>query len=692
MRNGLPGMRHLICLVLVLLGFEVELNNGYSDSLEISFDPPSSDGGAEIVRYRVELDPSPSFDNPIVEEFNCPNNNKRTVWRVETTTDGGGIISGGSFTLNLHVNGYNYVTSNIPYDATALRQNETGTIQELQSVFSTANGFATVLTVPTTNVENIIFQGDRLRFSGQTAPFKYYEVQSVATNIVTLTEPFVGDDGLQDVTSRHYGGRGDPLSSRVHCQLEENLCAEESEERSGSMQSKLQDLTNAITAGVLVDRDGPSESNTFIWRVTFLDDALPSGSDFDLTLNTASLTTSGSVGTASVSTELLTRGQTYQSCSGSLIVPSHGGLIKGLEYHARVLAINSEGYSLPAVASEPQAPMVIPGAPTSVSLDVASATELIVMFAPPSDNGGAAINQYIVEWSISSDFSNAEASTVDYLAGGAPFYKTIEFLTPGTFYFVRVSARNEMGQGIWQASTPPKLNPYRAPDPPRSIVLAPTSETMVTVGWSTPISDGGDPITMYRIEWDVQENFSSYSMPPNKGYKDVDANHGAFTIELLNKRKTYFVRVGALNSAGVGMSRIASPNFVIPANQVPGKPLVPTASAGTPSGSLQVSWQHPLIPAHGIQCSGTGDSPLECPTPFGSSSPAADGGDVITEYEVEVSESEGFHGSSTRRTTSQLVLTVEHVIPGRMYFIRVLARNRIGSGPWSDVVHAEATI
>ena len=669
----------------------LDVNNGYSDSVKVSFSPPLSDGGDDILRYRVELDPSPSFDNPIVEEFTCPNNNKRTVWRVETTTAEGGVISGGSFTLNVQVNGYNYITSHIPYDAPALQHNETSVIDELPTIFSTTSGSATVLTVPATDVEPIVFGGDRLRFSGQSAPFKYYQVQSVATNIITLTEPFVGVDGLQEGTSRHYGGRGDPLSSRIHCRVDATLCSEESEKQSGSMQSKLQDLTHAMTAGVLVDRDGPSKSNTFVWRITFLDDALPSGSDYDISLGTAALTTADGVGSASVSARLLTRGESYEACHGTLTVPSLGGLVKGLTYHARVLAVNSEGYSLPAIASEPQAPMVIPGPPTSVSLDVASDTELIVMFAPPSDNGGAGIIKYMVQWSISSDFSNAETSSVEYLAGGAPFYKTIEGLSPGTNYYVRVSAVNAMGQGPWQSSTPPSLNPHRTPDPPRSIVLASTSETMITVGWSPPMSDGGDPITKYRIEWDEREDFISYAMPPNKGYRDIDASNESFTIGLLNKRKTYYVRVGAINSAGVGMSRTSNPSNVTPANQVPGKPYSPTATSGSLVGSIHVSWLHPVIPHHSIPCSGTENDPAPCPTPYGSNLPAANGGSAVQEYEVELNQEEGFHHGSIRKTTSQLATTVEGLIPGRIYYVRVLARNKMGSGAYSPTVFAMAT-
>ena len=60
----------------------VAVNYADSDSLTVSFDAPTSDGGAAISHYRVELDPTDTFDDPIREDFYCPTANKRTVWKV----------------------------------------------------------------------------------------------------------------------------------------------------------------------------------------------------------------------------------------------------------------------------------------------------------------------------------------------------------------------------------------------------------------------------------------------------------------------------------------------------------------------------------------------------------------------------------------------------------------------------------
>ncbi|KAL9190309.1 hypothetical protein ACHAXT_007520 [Thalassiosira profunda] len=665
----------------------LDVNSGYSDSLVVSFDPPESDGGSEILFYRVELDPTPSFDSPIVQDFYCPAGNRRTEWEVETSVDGGGVISGGSFRLELEVDGFSSVTAEIPYDAVALASNETGIFEELLPNLSTTANSNALSTIPPVDIEGVLFPGDRLRFSGQSAPYKYYEVQSVTGTSAVLTESFLGDDGVQVSTTRHYGGRGSPLSSRVHCTYDADLCPDE--DKSGSMQSKLEALTTAIESGVSVDREGPRSDNSFIWRVTFLDDAYPQGSDFDLSVHSTSLT--ATAGTAQVATSLLNSGHTYSSCTGSLVTPTYGGLVKGLLYNARVSARNNEGYSLPAAAPLAVAPKVIPSAPTGVTLDVVSATELRVIFGSPADNGGDTITSYLIEWSLSSSFAEAESSTLVYLAGGSPFFVNIDGLTTGESYYVRVRARNSQGYGISQMSTPSSLNPHQKPAPPTNVRLGVTSSTMLTVGWQAPLSNGGDLIQKYRIEWDTRASFASSSAPPHKGYIDVDADVWSQTLQLLSDEKSYYLKVYASNTAGFSSGQLATPSDATPANQPPGSPHSLLASSGSAIGAIEVSWQRPRIPAHNIPCSNNGATILDCPTPYGGSIPASDGGQDVYEYELEWNERVDFLGSDGGRKTyvgTHAVLT--NLYPGRTYFVRVLARNAVGSGKYGHVVATTA--
>lgn len=54
--------------------------------LLVAYSPPLSDGGQEITSYWVELDPTPTFDDPITEEFRCPNSPDYATWVVETSS------------------------------------------------------------------------------------------------------------------------------------------------------------------------------------------------------------------------------------------------------------------------------------------------------------------------------------------------------------------------------------------------------------------------------------------------------------------------------------------------------------------------------------------------------------------------------------------------------------------------------
>jgi len=666
----------------------LSVNTGFSDSLIVDFDVPTSNGGSDILLYRVELDPTPSFDYPIVQDFHCPSNNRRTEWRIETSTDdNGGVISGGSFQLELEVDGFTSITAPIPYDAVALASNETGISEELLPTFSTTANSNVLATIPPTSIEGILFPGDRLRFSGQSVLYKYYHVQSVTGTSATLTEAFLGDDGIQVSTTRYYGGRGSPLSSRIHCHLNENLCPVDSEAKGGSLQNKLEDLTPAILNGVFIDRDGPNAQNGFIWRVTFLDDAQPGERDFALRVHSNSLATTTGAGQVAVS--LLNSGKTYTSCTGPLVVPSLGGLVKGLHYYARVSARNKEGYSLPNKDENSVAPMIVPAAPTGVTLEVISATQLRVMFGSPSDNGGDTITNYMIEWSTSSDFANAESSTHDYLAGGSPFFKNIEGLSTGVYYYVRVMAMNSQGYGISQSSTPSSLNPHQKPSPPTNVRLGVTSDSMLTIGWNPPLSDGGDSIAKYRVEWDTNPQFVSASQPPNKGYVDLGPTSRSYTVDLLSPEKSYYLRVYAINSAGSSQAQRSDPSWAFPRVQIPGVPYSLTCLPGDSTGVIEFSWQRPNVPNHGMKCF----SDKDCPTPYGGSLPQTNGGEDITEYELEVNENPDYAGSDSRIVTIPGIQTnLDNLYPGRMYYARILARNSVGSGKYSSSVSCSAPL
>jgi hypothetical protein len=315
------------------------------------------------------------------------------------------------------------------------------------------------------------------------------------------------------------------------------------------------------------------------------------------------------------------------------------------------------------------------------------------MFGSPSDNGGDSITGYLVEWSTNSAFTNVQSIEVSNLSRGSPFFTDIVGLSTGTFYFVRVKARNSQGYGLSQMSTPSSLNPHQRPSPPSNVRLGVTSDTMLTVGWDLPLSSGGDAITKYLVEWDVHPTFGSSSLPPNRGYIIVGPTVRSYTIELLSATKSYYVRVTAFNSAGQSQFQTSTPTDAKPKLQVPGRvhSLQATASKEV-VGRIEVSWLRPLTPHHGISCRNDGTTILECPTPYGSQTPSSNGGQSITQYELEYSEHPSFSGSSSRKLLSSASFStvIDNLYSGRTYYFRVLARNSVGSGPFSEVVSAVA--
>lgn len=335
------------------------------------------------------------------------------------------------------------------------------------------------------------------------------------------------------------------------------------------------------------------------------------------------------------------------------------------------------------MAASPQKPMVVPGPPTGATLEVVSSYQLKVIFSPPDDDGGDAVTKYTVEWDTDSSFASANkgSAVVTQLQGGAPFVHTIgslqSKLTKGTFYFVRVTASNSQGTGASVRTSPASLNPSEPPTAPTGVELGSTSPSMLTVTFGPPVSDGGDTVTKYQIEWDKDPTFNSLELAPHKGVVQVASTERSYTISLLTVNTQYYVRVSAVNGQGVGTPQKATPLYEKPQLQVPGKPVDVTA-VGTP-GKISVAWKRPVVPHHGLPCFGTASNPGGCPAYPGSTTSMSDGGAVVSKYKVQYSQDAAFATSEVREeeVTSGLnaMLATE---AGVTYYVRVLAYNSKG--------------
>jgi len=682
----------------------VDVNFGSTSNLKVSFGKPISDGGSEVLSYRIELDITSEFLNPIFNTINCKSNNEHSIIQVSVASlNQNDPIYQGFFKLQISGKGFSQTTDEIPFDAVSLMKEEIGiTIPVSTADIENINGsyFKSAK-----DLSKVYFPGNRIKFDQQNDPDQIYTIQSVTGLIsgssyfsVTPLVIFKSPANLAALSaSRYFGGRGSSglKNSRIACKG--SYCSDSTTPgTSGSMQAKIQMLTDIVASGVNVDRDEPDISNGIKWRITFLDDSPEDPNNFKISLAFNNVTTlSGNY--SSITFKTIHSGKVYPACVGSHIVPGDKALDNGQYYYARVFAENEVGYSLPQSSLNAQKPMVVPGSPTSVVLSVFSSTELRVVFNPPVDDGGDTITAYRIDYSQSASFSNFQSTSFTDLAAGAPFFKKISGLTPGVFYFVRVLAKNSQGFGTPAFSTPSSLNPYQISDGPTNVFLRSTSNSMITVSFDYPLNDGGDTISAFRVEWDTAPNFNSVEGVPNKGTFDVTnpTSQKSFTIQNLTPNRNYYVRVFCINSAGLSGYVLSSPTYVAPVVNVPGKPQNIIAQPGDLSGQIVLSWQPPTIPWHQIPCFGTPENPGPCPSEIGGGIPGSYGGNPITEFEVSYNEVEDFSGYDKNflaLTTTQNTYTISNLTPGRKYFIRVLARNFAGAGPFCSYSDANCLV
>ena len=127
-------------------------------------------------------------------------------------------------------------------------------------------------------------------------------------------------------------------------------------------------------------------------------------------------------------------------------------LQEGNKYEFRVIAINKAGQSKPSEPSlqiTAKDPWKKPGAPGQPEITSTEKTAMALEWSAPSDDGGAAIDGYIVEYKMEGAFKWKTATPVPV----AQRRFTIENLTEDMSYEYRVAACNAAGVGPFSSNS-----------------------------------------------------------------------------------------------------------------------------------------------------------------------------------------------------------------------------------------------
>lgn len=327
-------------------------------------------------------------------------------------------------------------------------------------------------------------------------------------------------------------------------------------------------------------------------------------------------------------------------------------LVNGNTYQIKIKALNSVGYGTASTATA-AIPATVPNAPTGVS-GVPSGSSVALSWTTPASNGGNAITGYKVEYSSNSGSTYSSFTDNTFLTSTV---LTVTGLTNGTSYLFRVSAINDMGMST--ASSPSSaVTPVSAPDAPTITTITPTSQTL-SVAFTAPASNGGLAVTSYDYSTDdgVTWNAASGTTSPiSISFQSADG-----TTSLVNNT-TYAVKLRANNSIGPGQS----------SNTV----------SSTPSATLKVP-ETPTI---------TSITPGNLTLSVAFNPPSSNGGATITSYQYSTNDGVTWDTRTAGTDGSPLIITrqsnLSALVNGTPYTVKIRARNSVGYGAISTAVIA----
>ena len=307
-----------------------------------------------------------------------------------------------------------------------------------------------------------------------------------------------------------------------------------------------------------------------------------------------------------------------------------GGLVNGQTYQVRLRAVNAAGTGALSNAVM-VTPRTVPSAPTGLVAKPEDKKTSVSFIAPASDGSSAITNyEYSTDDGATWTRLSPASTTSPMLIGG---------LVNGQTYQVRLRAVNAAGTGA--QSDPVAVTPRTVPSAPTGLV-ATLGDKQTSVSFAAPASNGGASLTNYEYSTDDGATWAP---------RNPTSTASPMVIGGLVNGQTYQVRLRAVNASGAGASsdpvtaRVGAP------------PGAPTALVATP-GDTQISLAF---------------------TP-----PISQGTTPITNYEYSIDDGGTWTPRTPTATTSPVMIT--NLTNGRTYQVRLRAVNDYGPSTPSGAV------
>ena len=324
---------------------------------------------------------------------------------------------------------------------------------------------------------------------------------------------------------------------------------------------------------------------------------------------------------------------------------SHTGLAAGTTRHYRVSAINTNGAGAASNVDDATTGTTVPDAPTGLTATASGTTQIDLSWTAPASDGGSAITGYKIE--ISSDGGNAWTTHLANTTSPATTYEHTGLAASTTRHY-RVSAINTNGAGA-ASNVDGATTGTTVPDAPTGLAATASGNTRINLSWTAPASDGGSPISGYKIEESPNGNSNWTTL-------EADTNGPATTYSHtgLSAGATRHYRVSAINSNGAG-----APSSVDDATTGTTVPGAPTGLTATASGTTRIdlTW----------------------------TAPASDGGRPITGYKIEESPNGNSNWTTLEANTNATTYAHTGLAGGTTRHYRVSAINSNGAGAPSNV-------